>query len=123
MKGDVLMQHSLGTFTTDGKRIFHRITGVEIPKPAFIFDINSGHTFYIGDIYDCYKRMSCSRLHYPYAEIFEFENSVVHSSSPDIICTAMNYFNKMNDNQARDFLRKDTKDIKEILAVKMQEGY
>lgn len=119
------MRHSLGTFTTDGRKIFHRITGVEISKPAFIYDINSGHTIYVGDVLDCYKRMAYSRLYYPYTEIYEFENIITRSLSKslDVLCTVMNYFLSLNDNQSREFLKKNPQDIEQILELKMQEGF
>ena len=125
MKGDVFVRHSLGVFTTDGERIFHRVTGAEIDKPAFIYDMNSGHTFFVGDIYDCYKRMSRSRMRCPYTEIYEFENIItrLQSKSLDVLCTVMNYFLTLSDGQSREFLRKTPQDIEQILALKMQEGF
>ena len=125
MKGDAFVRHSLGVFTTDGERIFHRVTGAEVDKPAFIYDMNSGHTFFVGDIYDCYKRMSLSRMDYPCTEIYEFEDIITRSLSKslDVLCTVMNYFLTLSDGQSREFLKKNPQDIEQILALKMQEGF
>ena len=92
---------------------------------AFIYDINSGHTIYVGDVLDCYKRMAYSRLYYPYTEIYEFENIITRSLSKslDVLCTVMNYFLSLNDNQSREFLKKNPQDIEQILELKMQEGF
>ena len=117
------MRHSLGTFTTDGRKIFHRITGVEISKPAFIYDINSGHTIYVGDVLDCYKRMAYSRLYYPYTEIYEFENIITRSLSKslDVLCRVMNSFLSLNDNQPPELFKTNPHDIEHILERHMQE--